>query len=102
MQYSKWAACEQAIENHNGKTRLGNSEVPLVVKFADAKRKQPAMGYREGWMGDKQLMGRLAAEQAAYGYQASPSFPNRDVQLPAGVCLGFCGWGYLSSLSWVH
>ena len=73
VQYSKWAACEQAIENHNGKTRLGNSEVPLVVKFADAKRKQPAMGYREGWMGDKQLMGRLAAEQAAYGYQASSS-----------------------------
>lgn len=27
------------MEAHNGKTRLGNSEVPLVVKFADAKRK---------------------------------------------------------------
>jgi len=27
------------MEAHNGKTRMGNSEVPLVVKFADAKRK---------------------------------------------------------------
>jgi hypothetical protein len=30
------------MEAHNGKTRLGNSEVPLVVKFADAKRKEPS------------------------------------------------------------
>ena len=27
------------MEAHNGKTRLGSSEVPLVVKFADAKRR---------------------------------------------------------------
>ena len=30
------------MEAHNSKTRLGTSEVPLVVKFADAKRKEPA------------------------------------------------------------
>ena len=29
------------MEAHNSKTRLGTSEVPLVVKFADAKRKEP-------------------------------------------------------------
>ena len=29
------------MEAHNSKTRLGTSEVPLVVKFADAKRKDP-------------------------------------------------------------
>ena len=39
MQFQKWAQAELAMEAHNGKTRLGNSEVPLVVKFADAKRK---------------------------------------------------------------
>lgn len=27
------------MEAHNGKTRLGSSDVPLVVKFADAKRR---------------------------------------------------------------
>lgn len=34
------------MEAHNCKTRLGNSEVPLVVKFADAKRReqQPLQG----------------------------------------------------------
>lgn len=30
------------MEAHNSKTRLGTSEVPLVVKFADAKRKEPS------------------------------------------------------------
>lgn len=39
MQFQKWSQAELAMEAHNGKTRLGNSEVPLVVKFADAKRK---------------------------------------------------------------
>ena len=39
MQFQKWAQAEAAMEAHNGKTRLGTSEVPLVVKFADAKRK---------------------------------------------------------------
>lgn len=32
------------MEAHNGKTRMGNSEVPLVVKFADAKRKDSGVG----------------------------------------------------------
>ena len=32
------------MEAHNGKTRMGNSEVPLVVKFADAKRKDTGPG----------------------------------------------------------
>ena len=31
------------MEAHNGKTRLGSSEVPLVVKFADAKRREQQM-----------------------------------------------------------
>ncbi len=44
MQFQKWAQAEVAMEAHNGKTRLGNSEVPLVVKFADAKRKDAVAG----------------------------------------------------------
>jgi len=39
VQFAKWAQAEMAMEAHNGKTRLGSSEVPLVVKFADAKRR---------------------------------------------------------------
>jgi hypothetical protein len=39
VQFRKWCQAEAAMEAHNGKTRMGNSEVPLVVKFADAKRK---------------------------------------------------------------
>ena len=41
MQFAKWSQAEAAMEAHNSKTRLGTSEVPLVVKFADAKRKDP-------------------------------------------------------------
>ena len=44
MQFQKWSQAELAMEGHNGKTRLGNSEVPLVVKFADAKRKDAMAG----------------------------------------------------------
>ena len=39
MQFSRWAEAEDAIEAHNGKTRLPGSDVPMVVKFADAKRR---------------------------------------------------------------
>ena len=42
MQFAKWGQAEAAMEAHNSKTRLGTSEVPLVVKFADAKRKEPS------------------------------------------------------------
>jgi hypothetical protein len=41
VQFAKWSQAEAAMEAHNSKTRLGTSEVPLVVKFADAKRKEP-------------------------------------------------------------
>jgi hypothetical protein len=34
------------MEAHNGVTRLPGSEMPLVVKFADAKRPEP--GYAQG------------------------------------------------------
>ena len=44
VQFRKWCQAEAAMEAHNGKTRMGNSEVPLVVKFADAKRKDCGAG----------------------------------------------------------
>lgn len=48
------------MEAHNGKTRLGSSEVPLVVKFADAKRReQPLAGLglkRGSYLGDLKHM----------------------------------------------
>lgn len=39
VQFRTWAQAESAIDAHNANTRLGTSEVPLVVKFADAKRR---------------------------------------------------------------
>ena len=42
MQYSKWAEAEDAIDAHNGKTRLPGADVPMVVKFADAKKRDNA------------------------------------------------------------
>ncbi|CAK0784107.1 hypothetical protein CVIRNUC_007310 [Coccomyxa viridis] len=54
VQFAKWSQAEAAMEAHNSKTRLGTSEVPLVVKFADAKRKDPTphhMQMHGGWMG---------------------------------------------------
>ncbi|BDA45123.1 probable CUGBP Elav-like family member 2 [Coccomyxa sp. Obi] len=52
VQFQKWSQAELAMEAHNGKTRLGNSEVPLVVKFADAKRKDAVANQMHGgWMG---------------------------------------------------
>ena len=72
MQFRKWSQAENALEAHNGKTRLGGSEVPLVVKFADAKRKDQAMqhlglGLRgAAWMHDLKHMDAAAAEFAAY------------------------------------
>lgn len=43
VEFRKWAQAERAMEAHNGVTRLPGSEMPLVVKFADAKR--PESGY---------------------------------------------------------
>lgn len=50
VQFRTWAQAEAAIDMHNANTRLGNAEVPLVVKFADAKRRDTAgpMGRRPG------------------------------------------------------
>ena len=39
VQFNRWSEAEDAIEAHNGKTRLPGSDVPVVVKFADAKRR---------------------------------------------------------------
>jgi hypothetical protein len=39
VEYKKWAQAEAALEAHSGRTRMLHSEVPLVVRFADAKRK---------------------------------------------------------------
>lgn len=38
VQYEKWAACEAAIEALDGKHIMPGSDIPVVVKFADAKR----------------------------------------------------------------
>lgn len=39
VQFRKWAEAEAAIDMHNAKTVLPGAEVPLVVKFADARKK---------------------------------------------------------------
>ena len=39
------------MEAHNGKTRMHSSDVPLVVKFADAKRKEDRLGFGRGRLG---------------------------------------------------
>lgn len=48
VEFRKWAQSERAMEAHNGVTRLPGSEMPLVVKFADAKR--PEAQYQGGHM----------------------------------------------------
>ncbi|KAK9851890.1 hypothetical protein WJX84_005735 [Apatococcus fuscideae] len=48
IQYRKWAHAEAAIEAHNGTTRLPGSEVPLVCKFADARRRESPVPGRPG------------------------------------------------------
>lgn len=63
------------MEAHNGKTRLGSSEVPLVVKFADAKRREQQM--QALGMGFKRLpgwpeVGKHPGDPAAdFAYQVS-------------------------------
>ena len=39
VQFRKWAEAEAAIDMHNAKTVLPGAEVRLVVKFADARKK---------------------------------------------------------------
>ena len=59
------------MEAHNGKTRLGSSEVPLVVKFADAKRRDQqlqalSMGFKRfpGWLEAAKALGDPTADFA--------------------------------------
>ena len=67
VQYSKWAEAEQAIDAHNAKTVPPGGEVPLVVKFADARKKEPSQGRRGGqqdlWQDQRRQMGGAMPEQ---------------------------------------
>ena len=74
------------MDAHNGKTRMGSSEVPLVVKFADAKRKE-APAYQMGlpsfkpdvWPPDqKRLTPAELAEFAAFQVSAARSWSHPD------------------------
>ena len=75
------------MEAHNGKTRLGSSEVPLVVKFADAKRREQqmqalGMGFKRmpGWVDASK---HLADPAADFAYQASSSLAQiRPTEMP--------------------
>ena len=42
VQYASWAGAEAAMEAHAGRTRLPGADAPLVVKFADARRREVA------------------------------------------------------------
>ena len=44
VQFSKWAEAEDAKDAHNGKTRLPGADAPLVVHFADAKKRDSGAG----------------------------------------------------------
>lgn len=63
MQFRKWAEAEAAIDMHNAKTVLPGAEVPLVVKFADARKKDGfANGIKRGilpdpWQDSKRQLG---------------------------------------------
>ena len=63
MQFRKWAEAEAAIDTHNAKTVLTGAEVPLVVKFADARKKDGFLnGMKRGiladpWADKRQLSG---------------------------------------------
>lgn len=48
VEYRKWSQAECAMETHNGVTKLAGSEMPLVVKFADAKRGEQSNGSSSG------------------------------------------------------
>jgi hypothetical protein len=59
VEFRKWAQAERTMEAHNGVTRLPGSEMPLVVKFADAKRPEPGYPPHPGspQVGRQQQMG---------------------------------------------
>ena len=38
IEFATWTACEKAIDTHNGTTTMPGSRMPLVVKFADARK----------------------------------------------------------------
>ena len=65
VQFRKWAEAESAIDRHNAKTVLPGAEVPLVVKFADARKKDGfANGIKRGilpdpWQDSKRLGGGM-------------------------------------------
>ena len=65
VQFRKWAEAEAAIDLHNAKTALPGAEVPLVVKFADARKKDGfANGMKRGiladpWADKRQLGGGI-------------------------------------------
>ena len=67
VQYSKWAEAEKAIDAHNAKTVPPGGEVPLVVKFADARKKEPSQGRRGGqpdlWQDQRRQMAGAMPEQ---------------------------------------
>lgn len=67
VQYSRWAEAEKAIDAHNAKTVPPGGEVPLVVKFADARKKEPSQGRRGGqqelWQDQRRQMGAAMPEQ---------------------------------------
>lgn len=53
VQFRKWAEAEAAIDMHNAKTVLQGAEVPLVVKFADARKKDGFVhGLKRGLLAD--------------------------------------------------
>ena len=111
VQFRKWSQAESALEAHNGKTRLAGSEVPLVVKFAYAKRKDQALqhlglGLRDAaWTHDLKHMDTAAAEFAAYQVcphrrQTYRSLSNSEMLLQHLSALGHidycgisCSWG---------
>lgn len=62
VEFATWAACEKAIDAHNGVTTMAGSRMPLVVKFADARRPPPTgpvpiTGLKRGSVGDAHWQG---------------------------------------------
>ena len=99
VQYSKWAEAEKAIDAHNAKTVPPGGEVPLVVKFADARKKEPSQGRRGGqqdlWQDQRRQMGGAMPEQLIQVRPVEPQDQGGQGGLPpAGlVCLVWAGWG---------
>lgn len=61
VEFATWSGCENAIDAHNGTTVMAGSKMPLVVKFADARKQlankasmQNITGHKRGSVGDTQ------------------------------------------------